>query len=225
MRHIFPLLFLLLFFPPAPLYADSGISCHCFQNRAYDPDQPGAADDYILATTRNSFISALFHIPKQQIVKARMSGTPGEALWLAGYLSLQTGQSVAALLAVRQRATDWNAFLVSLDGFPETLDPEVAAPVLARKPVPAVVSALVDLQVRKRLGLAAVEIETVRSEGATDQQLILVALLASHTGKPAVEIYNQRKRDGLPWDMLLNQNDIAPKQIDSLLRKILGSPL
>jgi len=221
MRYIC-LLLLFSFLLPASLFADSGISCHCFQDRVYNPEQPGAADDYILATTRNSFISALFEIPKKQIVKARMSGTPGEDLWLAGYLAQRSGQTVAELLVARQGVTDWNTLLINLDGFPEILAPEVAAPVLARKSATVVVSALVELQVVKHLGLPAGEIKKLRSEDATDSQLILVALLARQSGVSAIKIFRQRRMQGLPWDVLLNQMGLSPKQLDPLMRKLLS---
>lgn len=215
------LLLLSLLMPPAQLLAVNGMSCHCFQDRAYDPDQPGAADEYILATTRNSFLSALYGVPKKSIVKARMGGAPDEDLWLAGYLAQQTGQPIADLLASRHNSTDWNDLLAVQPGFPESFDLEVAAPILARQPVTAVVSALVDFQVKNHLRQPTAAIAALRSAGASDQQLILVAFLARQTGSPADDIFRQRRDKAIPWDVYLDSLGISPRQIDPLLRKIM----
>jgi len=215
------LLMLLLMLSPAQILAVNAISCHCFQDREYNPDQPGAADEYILATSRNSFLSALFGMPKKSIVTARMGGAPAEDLWLAGYLAQQTGRTVAELLAMRQNAAGWNELLPTLPGFPESIDPEVAAPILARRPVSVIVSALVDFQVEKHLRQSAATIAALRSAGASDQQLILVAFLARQTGSPAVDIIRQRRAKAIPWDIYLDSLGISPRQIDPLLRKVM----
>jgi len=219
-KILFLLLSLLL--SPTQLLAANAISCHCFQDREYNPDQPGAADEYILATSRNSFLSALYGMPKKSIVKARMGGTPAEDLWLAGYLAQQTGQTVAELLAMRQASAGWNELLASLPGFPESIDPEVVAPVLARQPVSAIVSALIDLEVKRHLRQSAATVAALRSAGASDQQLILVAFLARQTGSPAVDIIRQRRKKAIPWDIHLDSLGISPRQIDPLLRKAMG---
>jgi len=214
------LCFFLLF--PAPLFAGNGISCHCFQDRAYNPDKPGAADAYLLATTQNSFISELFDIPKKALVAAKMSGTDGDDLWLAGYVASRTGQTMEQILELRRNFSGWNELLVTLDGLPEWLDPALAKPILAQQPLAKIVSALVDLQVEQRLQQTAVTINRLRRQGAIDQELILVALLSQQTGSSAETFYAERRNQSMPWDMLLHQLGIEPQRIDDILGQLLN---
>jgi hypothetical protein len=206
---------------PAPLLAGNGMSCHCFQDRAYSPDKPGAADQYILATTQNSLISALFGMSKKSIVAAKMSGTPGADLWLAGYVASRTGMKPEQLLERRRAFDSWSDFLVTLDGFPEWLEEALAPPMLGRKPHAELVSALVDLQLETRLGQQPETLRELRRKGASDQELILLAFVSQSTQRPADAIFLQQRSRALPWDMLLHQLDIAPRQIDGMLRRLL----
>ena len=61
--------------PGVPRAEPAG-ACHCYQDRAFDPGRPAAADPYILATTRSSLLSAAFGVEKRSLVAAVMSGTP-----------------------------------------------------------------------------------------------------------------------------------------------------
>jgi hypothetical protein len=50
--RIIPLFIILIFTFTGFAMAKSAISCHCFQDREYDPQRADAADPYFLATTQ-----------------------------------------------------------------------------------------------------------------------------------------------------------------------------
>jgi hypothetical protein len=60
-------LFLLIFSLTAAstALAMPAINCHCFQDRAFDPAKPSAADQYYLATTQNRLLAAVFDQPRR----------------------------------------------------------------------------------------------------------------------------------------------------------------
>ena len=80
------LLFLLLFLVASVnvSWAESAVTCHCFQDRSYDPVDKFAADDYILATSFNSLLAKSFDISKKQVVMLKMDEGVGQDDLLVG---------------------------------------------------------------------------------------------------------------------------------------------
>ncbi len=96
-------------------FAETAITCHCFKDRSYDPQQPEKVADYLLATTQNSFFAEVFGIKKFEVVKSRMSGTSAEDLWLAYYLAGRGGIEPEALLNARALDGSWAVVVNKLD--------------------------------------------------------------------------------------------------------------
>ncbi len=69
------------------------MNCHCFQDRTYNPDKKYSTDEYLLATTFNSFLSSNFNVPKRDIVMLKMKGGAGaEDVIIALYVSSLIGK-------------------------------------------------------------------------------------------------------------------------------------
>ena len=66
--------------PQASARAAPATACHCFTSRTFDPQQPAAADPYILATARSSVLSAAFSVPKAALARG---GSIGELAGVA----------------------------------------------------------------------------------------------------------------------------------------------
>src|SRR5512145_1248718 len=96
---------------PAAASAVPTVTCHCFKNRSFDPADPPAADPYILAATRSSLLSAAFGVPKATLVRAVMTGTPPEDLWIAHWSAERTGREAAWLLGAIAETGSWRAAL------------------------------------------------------------------------------------------------------------------
>src|SRR6266568_2914768 len=102
---------LLAALPLAVSAAPAGAACHCFTDRTSDPTRPSAADPYILATTRSSLLSAAFGVPKAELVRAVMSGTAAEDLWVAHWAGARLGRLAGTLLEAKAGSGSWKAAL------------------------------------------------------------------------------------------------------------------
>jgi len=87
------------------------INCHCFQDRAFDPAKPSAADQYYLATTQNRLLAAVFDQPRRNIVMAKQKGTDGDDLWVAYRASAETDLSPNDLLREKKVQGAWQPVL------------------------------------------------------------------------------------------------------------------
>src|SRR5512145_3059565 len=111
MRSPVPLVALALLALPGSALAAPTVNCHCFRNRSFDPADPPAADPYILANARSSLLSAAFGVPKATLVRAVMTGTPPEDLWIAHWSAARTGREAAWLLGAIAETGSWRAAL------------------------------------------------------------------------------------------------------------------
>ncbi|MGB8932925.1 MAG: hypothetical protein WCC48_16905, partial [Anaeromyxobacteraceae bacterium] len=96
---------------PLAAGADPATGCHCFRDRTFEPARPGAADPYVLATTRSSLLSAAYGVPKTELVGAVMTGTAPEELWIAHWSAARTRRTAATLLDARKVKGSWKAAL------------------------------------------------------------------------------------------------------------------
>ena len=96
---------------PAPVLAAPTTACHCFKDRSFDPANPGKSDEYLLATTQNSFLAAVFNIDKKYVVKTKMSGGSGTDLWIAHFLAQKTGINAQELISDRRTAGSWKSVI------------------------------------------------------------------------------------------------------------------
>src|SRR5512145_1111442 len=96
---------------PAAASAVPTVTCHCFKDRSFDPSDPPAADPYILAATRSSLLSAAFGVAKAGLVRAVMSGTAPEDLWIAHWSAARTGRAAEWLLDAHAETASWRAAL------------------------------------------------------------------------------------------------------------------
>lgn len=190
------------------------VTCHCFRNRSFDPADPPAADPYILATARSSLLSAVFGVSKATLVRAAMSGTTPEDLWIAHWTAVRTGHDAASLMSAVAEARSWHAALAGSKGLPPAFE---AA--LARGAQPSALAALaVDDVVASRLGADGVTLRALRDAGATSEELVVSVFLAGRLKAPATVVL-ARFRDGhTTWGTLLAEAGLGPEGIEAAMR-------
>ncbi|HET9553331.1 MAG TPA: hypothetical protein VFP50_10215, partial [Anaeromyxobacteraceae bacterium] len=125
-RRLLPLLAAALLAPAAARAEGTG-GCHCFQDRTFDPARPAAADPYVLATTRSSLLSAAYGIQKASLVRAVMTGSAPEDLWIAEWVGAKAGRPAAQLLAAREERGSWPAALQGATGLGAPFEAALAA--------------------------------------------------------------------------------------------------
>ncbi len=199
-------------------WAASTVSCHCFRDRSYDPARPAAADTYVLATSRNSLLAAVFGVSKGTVVRSLMTGTAPETLWAAHGLAAATKLRVDDLLAARGRTGSWARALERLGYDPTRIGGRVGALVSAGKdPAPAVV----DETLATRMGVPRERIAALRAAGASDAETVAAGLLARLTGKDPVGVLERVRAGKATWGSLFHDAGVAPSDIDDAIVRLL----
>ncbi len=204
----------------SPVYAV--MSCHCFQDRVYDPARPDAADAYFLATVQNSLIAAALDIPKKSIVKAKMGGADADLLWVSYYMSHRTGLSFSdALAAYAGSADGWSEFVKKVLQSTDKLDMPFVK-VLAR---PSDMEGLADGAYRSvmsaQLGFDEADLDRLEISGAGRKEQILAAFISLLTADDPVQIIESVKAGKQTWSQALATTGLDPKQIEPSWQKLL----
>ncbi|RLB58669.1 MAG: hypothetical protein DRG80_06990 [Deltaproteobacteria bacterium] len=210
MKVLISILFLLL---PTLSWAESTISCHCFQDRTFNHRDTAAADPYFLATTQNSFISLLYGVEKSSLVKAKMSGTSGSYLWILFDVAARSQQEIDKVDKIYGQTKQWNSVFTELNLTPQQLgekywqlgnDPEKLA------------DHIVDLQLNKQFGVSTNELQSWHEKGMNRKELILANLL---DGDP-ITLFNQVNSGKQTWGKLLyDQGLLDGKAINRKLKE------
>lgn len=188
---------------PVSARAIPAITCHCFTDRSYDPANPTVADPYFLATTQNSFFATAFNVEKKSIVMKKQKGTSADDLWVAYWIASKSPASAESLLEAKKSRESWKDVVASRGISPGPLGPRFSGPLAAKAPPARLAEAVVDeLLLRYRL-VNEGELAGMRTGGATNQELIIAAVIARKTKRPAPQIHREVKSGGKSWGALL----------------------
>jgi hypothetical protein len=210
-----PLLAALALLAPGGARAAPTVSCHCFRNRSFDPADPPAADPYILAATRSSLLSAAFGVAKAGLVRAVMSGTAPEDLWIAHWSAARTGRPAAWLLDARAETSSWRAALAGTAGLPAPF----AAALARGAPAGELAAFAVDDVLASRLRADPSAVRALREAGATTEQVIVASFLAPRLKAPPSEVLARFRGGKATWGTLLHDAGLAPEQLEEAIRK------
>jgi len=199
----------------------AGPSCHCFRDRDFDPENPAKSDEYLLATAANTLLSAAYGMPKRDIVQARMSGTPGEDLWIAAFVAQRQEVDAAALMSARAAVASWRDVVRSRGGDVESLGPRFNAAVAGGAGDEGLARIAAAETLAARLGTPWPQLDALADAVATLQETVLAALLAAWSSRPAPEIYADVKAGTSGWSRLLAAQGRVPKQMEVEIPKLL----
>lgn len=186
---------LFLLFIPVLATAESTINCHCFQDRSFDHANTAAADPYFLATTQNSFLSQVYGIEKRAIVKAKMTGTDGNHLWILFDVARRSQQDTRQIESLYAQSGNWPITLKLLQLSDKQLDETYR--LLSRNPE-ALADHIVDLHLITYFGVSQDKLRAWHKLGMSRKELILAILL----GNPE-KGYSQVKKGTQTWGELL----------------------
>jgi len=196
--------------------------CHCFQNRQFDPAQPGAVDPYLLATTQNSFLAAIFGIDKKQIVQAKMrGGASGDNLWIAHFIGLKTGADAKDLLDSRKTSGSWKKALEQIKVNYKLLGSYFERPFAQDISDKEMSSMIVDQMIIDYFGAKKSDIKIMRSRGAQNKEIILSSFLYRKTNRSASFYYSSVSSGQSTWGTLLHGLEIEAKEMGVEINKML----
>ena len=206
---------------PLAAAATPAITCHCFTERSYDSDHPAAADPYLLATTQNSFFAAVFKVDKGDIVFKKQQGVSADDLWIAYWVAAATGVSPETVLQSRQKQAAWKDVLLPLRSIWKALGSRFSGALNTALSPAGLAQIVVDELLLRHKMLAEIELATLRSAGASNQEVIMSAVLAAKTGQAARPIYLDVKRGSKSWGALLLWANIDMKNMQREIAAIL----
>jgi hypothetical protein len=196
-------------------------SCHCFRDREYDPANPDKSDEYLLATATNTLLSAAYGLPKRDIVRARMSGTSGEDLWISSCAAQRQGTDAGGLMKARAAASSWREVFQSLGGQLEPLGARFVAALAGGSGDVALARIAAAETLAARLGTPWPELDDLAARGATLQEMVLAALIGAWSSRPAPAVFDDVRAGKSGWSRLLAAQGRVPKQMETEVPKAL----
>lgn len=214
----------LLLFPVQAL-AVPAITCHCFTDRSFTAERPASADPYFLATTQNSFFALVFTVDKKTVVMKKQSGTSSDDLWVAYWLARNSTASPDTLLQARAKKNTWKEVTETFRIPLNTLGARVSAGLEAAAPTASLAEAILDeICIRNQL-LSSKELSELRRAGASNQEVIIAAVISLKSGQPAVTMYKEVKNGVKTWGFLLKTSAFDTKNMQSEIQTILKRPV
>ncbi|AGF79064.1 hypothetical protein UWK_02528 [Desulfocapsa sulfexigens DSM 10523] len=218
--------FLVVLFLAAPIFAmdtpQQTRSCHCFQDRVFDPDRKFAADKYLLTTSFNSFISANFHISKSQIVMMKMKGgVDPDDLLIGLFVARICDVEVNSLLAILDSGGTWKQILTSRSLKKNEKNKNLLNTLLAAIDTEeAAVEVVTDQLVKEFFRVSDLEIASLREEGATGREIVLIYLMERYgkTDATAADILSMYTKKKMSWGEIASYFGLTPKETGKLLQ-------
>lgn len=197
------------------------ISCHCFQDRSFDPAEPRRIEPYLLATARNSFLAVAFGQSKKEIVRLRMSGTADTDLWVAYYLASKAGVPALELLQLRAGAESWRPVLAA-----RKIDAERTGSLFGRVLATddndqALANAAADETLGSVDRVSQDDLRQLRQRGAATDEIILALLIAQRLNRPAIAIHAEVQAGRATWGGLIDSIGIQPGEMEGAVKTLL----
>lgn len=202
---VLSLILILVLTPAKFTWAEPTVSCHCFQDREYDPQRVYAADPYFLATTQNALLANLFGLSKKDVVRAKMGGANGDKLWVSNYLAKMSGRTLDEIKHLLSAGEGWGSVVKQLNVNTEQLGPLFMAALNDQNKLATIV---VDKLLMKNLGVEMLQIQKLRGQGADNQQAIMAVFLGHLSNPDPVELFMQVKDGQSSWGSLLSKQGL-----------------
>lgn len=195
--------------------------CHCFKDRSFDAANPEKVDPYLLATTQNSFLATIFSIDKKKIVKAKMSGTSGDDLWIAYFVAAKTYTDVKSLMSARSTSGSWKAALLKNKVNLRLLGSRFSVAFAKDSSDGNLSASIVDQMIINRFGLKEAVVNKLRTKGATNKEILLSIFLSLRSQHTSLEYYDTVKAGKNTWGSNLNSLGIEAKEMDLEIKKMI----
>lgn len=216
------ILFLILTAIPLQSSAESVKGCHCFNNRAFNPAEKFAADDYILATTFNSLLARSFNISKREIVMLKMQGGIQQNDLLIGlHTAKLTGLDMKDVLDLRRQSQSWEDTL---------LNPQMNEIIKTDKHLQSIQSGKSLIEISSKIANDIIAdfyreqvqtIEQLKGKEFNEKEINLIFILGRSSGKKPQDLAEQYTKGEKSWSEIADNLGFEPAQAGKL---VMGYP-
>ena len=222
MRNILTLLLLIYFFLAGTVISSvAEVSCHCFQDRVFDPARPEVSDFYFLTTVQNSLMASAFKIPKSQIVKTKMAGIDADLLWVSYYVADRTGLEVDELLKAWMNGSAWDRLLSGVEGATNTPDLPFIEALKTPDDLQALARGAFHSVMLSQVGVDVATLASLERTGADRKDQIMAIFLSLLLGDEPLSIYVSVANGKQSWGAVLASTGLDPQEIEPSWAKLL----
>lgn len=215
---VFIILALFLVVPGRAISVVSTINCHCFQNRTYNPAEPLAADDYILATSFNSFLARSFGVLKREIVMLKMKEGVGQDDLLVGLQIARTsGIDLRQLLEPRRQGLSWSAIINNLVSDEAIKKSRLLETIEHGISVQEAGVGIADKLIGEFFTVPEATIQQFRQNGLNEKEMTLVLILAHARDQNPAALVRQYTNQGKSWSEIAYNLGIEPAVAGKLI--------
>ena len=214
MKHILPFLLFSIFLIPGFSFADPTGGCHCFRNRNYDPADTFSADAYLLTTTYNSLIAAVFDVSKGWIIMKKMKGgIRGNDLLSGLYISAKSKKPVNLLLSIRDSGGSWKDIVAAPGVRTETAADPILASIAAKKHADFIAGMITDYMLRTYYSTSRKRVKHIRSYSLNDKEISLLFALHQQTGTAVKQLVKMHERQKMSWSEIAHHYRLTPAEV------------
>jgi hypothetical protein len=198
--------------------AEPAINCHCFQDRTYNPANPAAADDYILATSFNSLLARSFDTSKGEIVMLKMKeGVGQDDLLVALKVARESGVDLQQLLGWRKEKRPWRTIIADLTGRRRVKEDLLLEAIAAGLPADEAGACVADELIAGFYKIQGAVIGSFRSEGLSEKEMALVLILAHAGNRQPEALVLLHNKEGKSWSTIAHDLGIEPAAAGKLI--------
>jgi hypothetical protein len=150
-----------------------------------------------------------------------MSGTSGDDLWIACFVSAQTGIDMKNLMSARSTSGSWKAAMVKSKINFQLLGTRLQEGLAKDSSDGKLSAGIVDRMVIDRFGVKETDVNKLRLKGAANKEIILSIFLSLRSKRTSSEYYDTVKAGKSTWGSLLNSLGIEAKNMTSEINKMI----
>ena len=194
------------------------ISCHCFNDRDYNPADRFAADDYILATSFNSLLAKYFAVPKGQIIMLKMNeGVPEDDLLIGLKVAHTTGEDVNKLLGLRRAGKTWQEVIAGMEQQDKLRNDPILHGIISGVEAGQAGRDVVDEIISQFYAIPVEEITKLRKAGLSEKEITLVFILVHVSNQKTATLLAQHNEHNKSWSEIAHNLGIEPAEAGKLI--------
>lgn len=200
---------------PAP---ESISGCHCFNERAFNPADKSATDEYLLATTFNSLLSRSFDLPKRDIVMLKMQGGVKQNDLLIALHAAKVGKTERKdLLSFRTRDFSWQKILSELLPADNFKTDTILQGLQSGHSETEAGQRIADHLLMELFQIPEKILATLRGANLNQKEITLLLILEQTKKLSPLDGVRQHSKEGKSWSEITHQLGVEPADAGELI--------